>query len=40
MGAIGSLGVAATADASSKRKNYTKKSKNPLTNQKKRNRMK
>jgi len=40
MGAIGSLGVAATADASSKRKNYKKDSKNPLTNQKKRNRMK
>jgi hypothetical protein len=41
MGAIGSIGVSATADQSSKKKNYgNNKQKSLLTNQKKRNRMK
>ena len=39
MQALGSLGVSATADATAKKKNYENKSKNSLTNQKKRNRM-
>ena len=39
MGAIGTLGVSATSDASAKKSTYTNKSKNVLTKQKKRNRM-
>lgn len=39
MQALGSLGVSATADSTAKKKNYENKSKNSLTNQKKRNRM-